>query len=153
IAQRLAVVAERHRVEIDYQPLFPGVAPLDTPASAEIVRACEQLTGYSAGSVAFATEGPYLNQLGLQTVILGPGDIAQAPQPDEYLAVAPIEPPVRVLRELIGRFCLEPPPAPPPPPLRARLRFCAAPGVPRPQAAPSPRAGEGRGEGDGAGTT
>ncbi len=106
IAQRLAVVAERHRVEIDYQPLFPGVAPLDTPASAEIVRACEQLTGYSAGSVAFATEGPYLNQLGLQTVILGPGDIAQAHQPDEYLAMERIEPMVRVLRELIGRFCL-----------------------------------------------
>lgn len=106
IAQRLAVVAERHRVEIDYQPLFPGVAPLDTPASAEIVQACEQLTGYSAGSVAFATEGPYLNQLGLQTVILGPGDIAQAHQPDEYLAMERIEPTVRVLRELIGRFCL-----------------------------------------------
>ncbi|CEA03318.1 acetylornithine deacetylase [Pseudomonas saudimassiliensis] len=106
IAQRLQVVAREHAVTIDYRPLFPGVAPLDTPASAEIVRACEQLTGYSAGSVAFATEGPYLNQLGLQTVILGPGDIAQAHQPDEYLAMDRIEPTVKVLRELIGRFCL-----------------------------------------------
>lgn len=106
IAQRLQAVAQEHGVTIDYRPLFPGVAPLDTPASAEIVRACEQLTGYSAGSVAFATEGPYLNQLGLQTVILGPGDIAQAHQPDEYLAVDRIEPMVKVLRELIGRFCL-----------------------------------------------
>src|SRR5690606_11770927 len=106
IAQRLQVVAEEHGVTIDYRPLFPGVAPLDTPASAELVRACEQLTGYGAGSVAFATEGPYLNQLGLQTVILGPGDIAQAHQPDEYLAMDRIEPMVKVLRELIGRFCL-----------------------------------------------
>lgn len=106
IAQRLQAVAQEHGVTIDYRPLFPGVAPLDTPASAEIVRACEQLTGYSAGSVAFATEGPYLNQLGLQTVILGPGDIAQAHQPDEYLAVDRIEPMVKVLRELIERFCL-----------------------------------------------
>ncbi|HJE28958.1 MAG TPA: acetylornithine deacetylase [Pseudomonas nitrititolerans] len=106
IDQRLKTVAEAHQVQIDYQPLFPGVPPMDTPATAEIVRACEQLTGYSAGSVAFATEGPYLNQLGLQTVILGPGDIAQAHQPDEYLAMDRIEPTVRILRELIGRFCL-----------------------------------------------
>ena len=106
IRQRLALIAEQHAVEIDYQPLFPGVAPLDTPASAEIVKACEQLTGYSAGSVAFATEGPYLNQLGLQTVILGPGDIAQAHQPDEYLAMDRIDPTVKVLRQLIERFCL-----------------------------------------------
>src|SRR5690606_42025554 len=76
----------------------------------------EQLTGYSAGSVAFATEGPYLNQLGLQTVILGPGDIAQAHQPDEHLAMERIEPTVRVLRELIGRFCLSHPPGPLPAP-------------------------------------
>lgn len=106
IRQRLALIAQQHAVEIDYQPLFPGVAPLDTPATAEIVQACEQLTGYSAGSVAFATEGPYLNQLGLQTVILGPGDIAQAHQPDEYLAMDRIEPTVRVLRELVKKFCL-----------------------------------------------
>ena len=106
IGQRLAEVAAQHQVQIDYQPLFPGVPPMDTPATAAIVKACEQLTGYSAGSVAFATEGPYLNRLGLQTVILGPGDIAQAHQPDEYLALERIDPTVRILRELIGRFCL-----------------------------------------------
>lgn len=106
IGQRLTAVAAQHQVQIDYQPLFPGVPPMDTPATAEIVQACEQLTGYSAGSVAFATEGPYLNQLGLQTIILGPGDIAQAHQPDEYLAMDRIEPTVKILRELIGRFCL-----------------------------------------------
>ncbi|SER42049.1 acetylornithine deacetylase [Halopseudomonas bauzanensis] len=106
IDQRLKTVAEAHQVQIDYQPLFPGVPPMDTPATAEIVRACEQLTGYSAGSVAFATEGPYLNQLGLQTIILGPGDIAQAHQPDEFLAMDRIAPTVELLKQLIGRFCL-----------------------------------------------
>ena len=80
--------------------------PLDTPAEAAIVAACEQLTGYSAGSVAFATEGPYLNQIGLQTLILGPGDIEQAHQPDEYLAMDRIDPTVKILRGLIEKFCL-----------------------------------------------
>ncbi|MFA5677303.1 MAG: acetylornithine deacetylase, partial [Pseudomonas sp.] len=49
IGQRLAAIAEQQQVQIDYQPLFPGVPPMDTPASAEIVQACEHLTGYSAG--------------------------------------------------------------------------------------------------------
>ncbi len=106
IRQRLERIAAEHSVRIDYQPLFPGVPPLDTAADAPLVLACEELTGYSAGSVAFATEGPYLNQIGMQTIILGPGDIAQAHQPDEYLALDRIEPTVVLLRQLIERFCL-----------------------------------------------
>jgi acetylornithine deacetylase len=35
-------------------------------------------------SVAFATEAPYLKDLGMDTIILGPGNIAQAHQPDEF---------------------------------------------------------------------
>ncbi|WP_339648108.1 acetylornithine deacetylase [Halopseudomonas pelagia] len=106
INDRLLIIAAERQVEISFKPLFPGVSPLDTPAEAAIVKACEQLTGYSAGSVAFATEGPYLNQIGLQTLILGPGDIDQAHQPDEYLAMDRIDPTVKILRGLIEKFCL-----------------------------------------------
>ena len=40
-----------------------------------------------AGTVAFSTEGPFLQALGMETVIFGPGSIDQAHQPDEYLAL------------------------------------------------------------------
>ena len=103
---RLKAIAAEQQVKIEYLPLFPGVPPLDTAANAPLVQACEQLTGYSAGSVAFATEGPYLNQLGMQTLILGPGDIEQAHQPDEFLSIDRIDPTVKILRQLIERFCL-----------------------------------------------
>lgn len=106
IDERLQIIAAERQVEIHFQPLFAGVPPLDTPADAAIVKACEQLTGYGAGSVAFATEGPYLNRIGLQTLILGPGDIDQAHQPDEYLAMDRIDPTVKILRGLIEQFCL-----------------------------------------------
>ena len=106
INARLKTIAAEQQIKIDYFPLFPGVPPLDTVAHAPLVQACEQLTGYSAGSVAFATEGPYLNQLGMQTLILGPGDIDQAHQPDEFLAIDRIDPTVKILRQLIERFCL-----------------------------------------------
>ena len=63
------------------------------------------MTGEPAGSVAFGTEGPYLNSLGMDTVILGPGDIDVAHQPNEYLALDRIEPMRRIVRELIKHFC------------------------------------------------
>ena len=107
IRERLAPIAAEHQVQIDYRPLFPGVPAFETPENAPIVQACEALTGYSAEAVAFATEGPYLNQLGAQTLILGPGDIAQAHQPDEYLAMDRLQPTIDVLQGLIRRFCLQ----------------------------------------------
>ena len=108
IRERLRPVAERHGVRIDYQPLFPAVPPFEEPADSELVRVAERLTGQAAGTVAFGTEAPYLQQLGCQTLVLGPGDIACAHQPDEYLELARIEPTLRLLRELIRHYCLEP---------------------------------------------
>ncbi|VAW86734.1 Acetylornithine deacetylase, partial [hydrothermal vent metagenome] len=52
------------------------------------------------------TEGPYLTELGIETIILGPGDIDQAHQPDEYLALDRIQPTVELLSKLIRQFCL-----------------------------------------------
>jgi len=75
-------------------------------ANAPIVAAAAELTGADAQTVAFGTEGPLLNRLGIDSLILGPGDIAQAHQPDEYLARERIAPMVRILRGLIARFCL-----------------------------------------------
>lgn len=87
-------------------PLFEGTPAMATPEGAEIVRTAEALTGHGAEAVAFGTEGPYLTELGMDTVILGPGDIDQAHQPDEYLGLDRIDPMLRILRELIAHFCL-----------------------------------------------
>jgi acetylornithine deacetylase len=87
-------------------PLFPGVPPMETPANAAIVRAAEALTGHPAQAVAFATEGPFLNDMGMETVILGPGHIDQAHQPDEFLPLEHFGPTLDLLRSLTTRFCL-----------------------------------------------
>ena len=44
--------------------------------------------------------------MGMETVVLGPGHISQAHQPNEYLATARIEPMVRLIRDLVFRFCM-----------------------------------------------
>jgi acetylornithine deacetylase len=101
-------VAERHQVRMDFAPLFPELPPFEEPADSELVRLAERLTGHAAEAVAFGTEAPYLQRLGCQTLVLGPGDIDCAHQPDEYLALERIEPTVQLLRRLIEHYCLQP---------------------------------------------
>ena len=110
IRQKLQPVAAQHQVQIDFAPLFPSVPPFEQHADAELVRLAERLTGHAACAVAFATEAPYLQQLGCETLVLGPGDIDCAHQPGEYLEMSRLEPTVRLLRELIQHYCLSPAP-------------------------------------------
>ena len=86
--------------------LFGGIPAMETPATAEIIRAAEKFTGHTAESVAFGTEGPFLQQLGMDTVILGPGDIAQAHQPNEYLALNQLNPGIALIQNLVKQFCM-----------------------------------------------
>jgi acetylornithine deacetylase len=102
----LAEVARERSIDIELQSLIDGVAAFMEREDSELVKTAEQLTGHRAESVAFATEAPYLQQLGLETLILGPGSIDQAHQPDEYIALDTIEPCVDLLQRLIKRFCL-----------------------------------------------
>ncbi len=106
IDARLSAVDTLHnRLTIERLPLMEPILPFEQPADSELVRALERLTGHAAESTAFGTEAPFLQQLGMQTVIYGPGDIAQAHQPDEYLALDRIQPTIDVLLKLIGECC------------------------------------------------
>ncbi|UCJ18184.1 acetylornithine deacetylase [Pseudomonas sp. MM211] len=106
IRQKLQPLAERHEVSIDFAPLFPSVPPFEQVADAELVRLAERLTGHTAAAVAFGTEAPYFQQLGCETLVLGPGDIDCAHQPGEYLDVDRLQPTVKLLQQLIRHYCL-----------------------------------------------
>ncbi len=101
------VLAAYPQLRLESRPLFDGLPPFETPANSDLVRDCEALSGYPAGAVAFGTEAPFLSQLGVETVVLGPGHIAQAHQPDEFLELAQIGPMVELLKGLIGRYCIQ----------------------------------------------
>lgn len=104
--QRLGHLLADSGLTLSFRPLFAGIEALETPAAAAIVRATEDLTGAPAGVVGFGTEGPYLQALGMETVIIGPGNVACAHQPDEFLPLAMIPPTLSLLRGLIHRFCV-----------------------------------------------
>jgi acetylornithine deacetylase len=107
IRARLERIAQQTGLGITMRSLFPGLHPFAEDAAAPVVRAAEEFTGYSAGNVAFATESPLLQRLGMQTVVMGPGSIRQAHQPNEYMEQFQVEPMVTVLQKMIQRFCVD----------------------------------------------
>ena len=87
-------------------PLFEPVLPYQTPADGPLVKALESLAGRPARTVAFGTEAPFFQSLGIETVVFGPGSIDQAHQPNEFLEAAQLEPAEDALAALIGQYCL-----------------------------------------------
>jgi acetylornithine deacetylase len=106
IQQRLTPIAETSGTDIVFSSLFEGVDAFGENENSELVKICEALTGNRADTVAFATEAPFMQQLGMQTLILGPGSINQAHQPDEFIPLDQIEPAINILRRLIEKYCL-----------------------------------------------
>ncbi len=104
--ERVQAAVAGDDVSVQFEALFDGIPAMETAADSAVVHVAETLTGRTAEAVAFATEAPYFGQLGMETIVLGPGDIAQAHQPDEYLSMDRLQPTVQLLRKLIQRFCL-----------------------------------------------
>lgn len=80
-----------------------GVVPL-APEDGEAARAealVRELTGTNeSGVVSYGTEGGVFQTHGFSTVVIGPGSIDQAHQPDEYLETAQVDACVDFLRKL-----------------------------------------------------
>ena len=106
IREKLLPIAAQHRVDFTFTPLFPGAEAFANDHS-DLVATCARLTGHDARSVAFATEAPFLQALGMDTVVLGPGSIDVAHQPDEYMSLDQVQPAIDLIRALVMRYCLQ----------------------------------------------
>ena len=106
LQQQLQTIAEQRSINIELESLVKHVPPFEEPADSELVRLAERLTGHCAHAVAFATEAPFLQQLGMDTIVMGPGSIDRAHQPDEYLELDQIAPCIDLLERCIAHYCL-----------------------------------------------
>lgn len=106
VDQQLSIIAKNNHIIIDRHSLFTGIDAFEQAADSELIKTVEQLTGQQADSVAFATEAPLLQSMGMDVVVMGPGSIDQAHQPDEYIDLKQIKPAVNTLQALIEKFCL-----------------------------------------------
>lgn len=82
---------------------YPG---LGTPSDAAVVNFVKSLTGANGTiKVAFGTEGGLFDrQLGIPTVICGPGSMAQGHKPDEYVTLEQLSRCEAMLDRLIDRL-------------------------------------------------
>lgn len=85
LSQEMEAIAPQAGIEVRPLSISPG---LDTPTESELV---EMLTLASAPSKAakkaYATEAGFFSSAGIQTVVCGPGDIAQAHTANEFVTI------------------------------------------------------------------
>ena len=72
-----------------------------------LVQLAERLSGQTAIPVNYCTEAPFIQQLGCETLVMGPGSIQQAHQPDEYLDLEKIKPSQAIIKQLIVESCFK----------------------------------------------
>ena len=81
------------------------VPAYQTSGDGDLAKTLAVLSGQSLGSVAFGTEAPFLQSLGMEAVIFGPGAIDQAHQPNEYLDLSQLPLARATLEKVIHRYC------------------------------------------------
>ncbi|MFP6823311.1 MAG: acetylornithine deacetylase [Pseudomonadales bacterium] len=81
------------------------VPAYQTSGDGALARTLASLSGRPPGTVAFGTEAPFLQSLGMETVVFGPGSINQAHQPNEYLDLNQLSPARETLEKVIQHYC------------------------------------------------
>ena len=103
--KRFAVFGCFQTTHIEFDPLstLPGFATEDTSDIASLGRACSDTQ--RAGKVSFGTEASLFHNAGIPTVICGPGHIAQAHQPNEWVTLVQIARCEAFMRRLADHVC------------------------------------------------
>ena len=87
--------------------VLPGFA---TDAGSEIAQLCFRCADVDpasgAGKVSFGTEAALFHQAGVPTIVCGPGHIAQAHQPNEWVTLAQLAWCERFMRRLADEICI-----------------------------------------------
>jgi len=96
----MKAIAPEAGIAIELVSEIPGLRP-EADGGAE--RLARRLTGDNGTHVvAYGTEAGLFQEAGWSTIVCGPGDIAQAHQPDEYIEISELEAGERLLRRIIA---------------------------------------------------
>lgn len=106
LSQALQPIAEKYPGRLTISELDPSSPSFQQTPDSELVLTAQTLSGHHCCAVNYATEAPFIQQLGCQTIVMGPGSIEQAHQPNEYLAHSEIKQTELLLTKLIQHYCL-----------------------------------------------
>ena len=105
VEAEMQAVHPEARIDIKESFVVPGLKPEDNGAAEVLVRA---ITGDNAVHVvSYGTEAGQFQEAGYSAVICGPGDIAQAHQPNEFVTVAQFNAGLDFMERLLERLNLE----------------------------------------------
>lgn len=83
----------------------PPVPPLDTPEHLDIVPLIQKISGNTElKTVAYAAEAGQFALAGFESVICGPGDIAQAHRANEFLSIDQMQKCLEMMEKLAGEM-------------------------------------------------
>jgi acetylornithine deacetylase len=106
IRSLLADVAEKRGLAHQLEVLFTGCNPLNSSVAETDLGRIEKITG-ARRAVNYGTEAPYLEEVGLPTLVLGPGSIKQAHQSNEYITWDQLWRGVAIYRGLMEQYLIQ----------------------------------------------
>ncbi|WP_312831335.1 acetylornithine deacetylase [Pantoea eucrina] len=102
--EALAPVSARWPGRLTVGELHPPIPGYECPADHELVTVVKKLLGVPTEVVNYCTEAPFIQQI-CPTLVLGPGSIEQAHQPDEFIDTAFIKPTHALITQVVQHFC------------------------------------------------
>ena len=88
--------------KIEVRQHHPPVPPLDTAMEQEIVALVKKISGNNeVGTVSYAAEAGQFAEGGFESIICGPGSIAQAHRANEFIAKEQLEKGVEMIKKLV----------------------------------------------------
>ncbi len=98
------------KVQLTFEPPYLIDPAMETPSDASIVRSLGLAQQAEAGcegpleGANYGTDGSKLARAGIQTVVCGPGDIAQAHTADEFVEIRQVELATRMYAHLLSKW-------------------------------------------------
>lgn len=106
LSDALKPLAEKYPSRITFDELHPSSPSFEQSKPSSLVNIAEEISGHQCCAVNYATEAPFIQQLGCQTIVMGPGSIDQAHQPNEFLAFSEVNKTHEMLVKMIAHYCL-----------------------------------------------
>jgi len=88
------------RIEVQYE-----ANSLDTDADSPIVTLAERLTGSGSTFSPYGTEAAFYHEVGIPSIVLGPGRLEQAHVADEFVSVDELRRAAQIYRSLLQEIC------------------------------------------------
>ena len=86
LEEEMRAIHGASRIEMKWESSTEGLAANESDAIVQL--ACDLSRNREVGKVSYGTEAGLFQKIGVPTVICGPGDIAQAHAPDEFVTLA-----------------------------------------------------------------